>query len=238
MPTPVDRFWYLKRIKVFQELDEAALERVAAKLGQAEYRKRQTIFTAYDPSDRIYLLRRGRVKLYMLSEDGREITLAILEEGDLFGETVLVNPASRQVFAEALDDALVATMTRRDFLDLMRDHPDVALRVMAAIGERLMRTQQQVERLAFDDVSTRLARFLWDEVARSPAPAGGVIRLPLALTHQEMANLLGTTRETLTATLNRFIDDGVVAVESRGVLLVTDEAALRTRAHAASDRQR
>ena len=233
MPAPpVDRFWYLKRIKVFQELDDPALERIAAKLGHTEYRKRQTIFTAYDPSDRVYLLRRGRVKLYMLSEDGREITLAILEEGDLFGETALTNPAARQVFAEALDDSQVATMTRNDFLELMRDQPDVALKVTQAMGERLMRTQQQVERLAFDDVSTRLARFLWDEVRRQGERRNGAIRLPLALTHQEMANLLGTTRETLTSTLNRFVDDGIVAVESRGVLLVTDEPALRIRAHA------
>ena len=229
---PVDRFWYLKRIKVFEELDDLALERVATQLGHGEYRRRQTIFTAYDPSDRVYLLRRGRVKLYMLSEDGREVTLAILQEGDLFGETALVNPAARQVFAEALDDAVVATMTRHDFLELMHDHPDVALKVTQAMGERLLRTQQQVERLAFDDVSTRLARFLWDAVDRQGERRNGTIRLPLALTHQEMANILGTTRETLTSTLNRFVDDGVVSVESRGVLVVTDEPRLRARAHA------
>ncbi len=229
---PLDRFWYLKRIKVFQELGDPALEGIAAKLIHTTYRKRQTIFSAYDPSDRIYLLRRGRVKLYMLSEDGREITLAILEEGDFFGETALTNPAARQVFAEALDDALVATMTRDDFLELMRDQPDVALRVTQAMGERLLRTQQQVERLAFDDVSTRLARFLWDAVGRQGERRNGSIRLPLALTHQEMANLLGTTRETLTSTLNRFVDDGLLSVESRGILLVTNEQALRVRAHA------
>jgi CRP-like cAMP-binding protein len=123
-------------------------------------------------------------------------------------------------------------MTRVDFLELMRDQPDVALKVTQAMGDRLMRTQQQVERLAFDDVSTRLARFLWDEVGRQGERRNGTIRLPLALTHQEMANLLGTTRETLTSTLNRLVDEGVVAVESRGILLVLDEAALRLRAHA------
>jgi CRP/FNR family transcriptional regulator len=229
---PLDRFWYLKRIKVFQALDDPALEGIAAKLIHTTSRKRQTIFRAYDPSDRVYLLRRGRVKLYMLSEDGREITLAILEEGDFFGETALTNPAARQVFAEALDDSQVATMTRDDFLELMRDQPDVALRVTQAMGERLLRTQQQVERLAFDDVSTRLARFLWDAVGRQGERRNGTIRLPLALTHQEMANLLGTTRETLTSTLNRFVDDGIISVESRGILLVTDERALRIRAHA------
>jgi len=230
--TPSEKIWYLKRIKIFSDLDDSALHGVAAKVVPAQFRRRETIFTAWDPSDRIYLLRSGRVKLYMLSDEGREITLAIMEPGDIFGETALVNPAARQVFAEALDDAIVAVMGLADFEALMRGQPGVALKVTQAIGQQLIRTQRQVESLAFADVSTRLARFLLDQVAeRGERQNGRGVRLPLALTHQEMANLLGTTRETLTATLNRFVDAGVLAVEGRGTLLVLQPGELRTRAH-------
>ena len=232
-PAPSEKIWYLKRIKVFSDLDDMTLQAVAAKVGQAQFRRRETIFTAWDPGDRIYLLKSGRVKLYMLSEDGREITLAIMEPGDIFGETALVNPAARQVFAEALDDATVAVMGLADFEALMRGQPDMALKVTQAIGQQLIRTQRQVESLAFADVSTRLARFLTEQVAERGQTANGAtsVRLPLALTHQEMANLLGTTRETLTSTLNRFVDAGLVSVESRGTLLVLQPEALRARAH-------
>jgi len=233
LPAPSEKIWYLKRIKIFRDLDDATLQAVAAKVVHNQFRRRETIFTAWDPSDRIYLLRSGRVKLYMLSDEGREITLAIMEPGDMFGETALVNPAARQVFAEALDDATVAVMGLADFAALMRDQPDMAFKVTQAIGQRLIQTQRQVESLAFADVSTRLARFLVDQVAErgEPQNGSGQVRLPLALTHQEMANLLGTTRETLTATLNRFVDAGIVAVESRGTLRVLDSGELRTRAH-------
>ena len=230
---PADKIWYLKRIKILSDLDDLTLHRVAAKVVSMAYRRRETIFTAWDPSDRVYLLRSGRVKLYMLSDEGREITLAIMEPGDIFGETALVNPAARQVFAEALDDATVAVMGLPDFEALLRDQPDVARRVTQAIGRQLLNTQRQVESLAFADVSTRLARFLLDQAAShgERANGSGELRLPLALTHQEMANLRGTTRETLTSTLNRFVDAGVLRVESRGTLVIRDPADLRARAH-------
>jgi CRP/FNR family transcriptional regulator, cyclic AMP receptor protein len=232
-PIPSEKIWYLKRIKIFSDLDDTTLQAVAAKVVHTQFRRRETIFTAWDPSDRIYLLKSGRVKLYMLSEEGREITLAIMDPGDVFGETALVNPAARQVFAEALDDATVAVMGLADFEALVRGHPDVALKVTQAIGQQLIRTQRQVESLAFADVSTRLARFLLDQLSErgEPRNGAGARRLPLALTHQEMANLLGTTRETLTSTLNRFVDAGVVAVESRGTLVVLQPDTLRERAH-------
>jgi CRP/FNR family transcriptional regulator len=232
-PAPGDKIWYLRRITVLSDLDDATLHRVAAKVVTITYRRRETIFNAWDPGDRVFLLRNGRVKLYMLSDEGREITLAIMEPGDIFGETALVNPAARQVFAEALDDATVAVMSLPDFEALMRDEPGVALRVMQAIGRQLIHTQRQVESLAFADVSTRLARFLLDQAANHAQALNGgrQLRLPLALTHQEMANLLGTTRETLTATLNRFVDAGVIRVEGRGTLLIRDPDDLRARAH-------
>ncbi len=235
-PAPSEKIWYLKRIKIFSDLDDRTLESLATKVGHSRFRRRETIFTAWDPSDRVYLLKSGRVKLYMLSDDGREITLAIMEPGDVFGETALVNPAARQVFAEALDDTTVAMLGLADFEALVRDRPDVALKVTQAIGRQLIHTQRQVESLAFADVSTRLARFLVEQVGTHGQPLnGGVpVRLPLALTHQEMANLLGTTRETLTSTLNRFVDAGLLAVEGRGTLLVLQPDALRGRAHVES----
>lgn len=232
-PEPSEKVWYLKRIKILSDLDEPTLHAVAAKVATDQFRRRETIFTAWDPGDHVYLLRSGRVKLYMLSDDGREITLAIMEPGDIFGETALVNPAARQVFAEALDDATVAVMGLADFEALMRGQPGVALKVTQAIGQQLMRTRRQVESLAFADVSTRLARFLVEQVTGrgEPVDGAGRVRLPLALTHQEMANLLGTTRETLTSTLNRFVDAGILSVESRGTLLILKPAELRARAH-------
>ncbi|HMA36998.1 MAG TPA: Crp/Fnr family transcriptional regulator [Chloroflexia bacterium] len=232
-PAPSEKIWYLKRIKILSDLDDTTLQAVAAKVAHTQFRRRETIFTAWDPSDRVYLLKSGRVKLYMLSDEGREITLAIMEPGDIFGETALVNPAARQVFAEALDDATVAVMGLADFEALMRGEPGVAFKVTQAIGQQLIRTQRQVESLAFADVSTRLARFLLDQATERGEPQNGSrqLRLSLALTHQEMANLLGTTRETLTSTLNRFVDAGVLRAEGRGTLLVLQPGELRSRAH-------
>jgi CRP/FNR family transcriptional regulator len=226
-----EKIWYLKRIKILSEMDDTSLQALAGKVAQHTFKKRETIFTAWDPGDRVYLLKYGRVKLYMLSDEGREITLAIMEPGEIFGETAIVNPAAREVFAEALDDAEVDTLSLDDFSALLASRPDVALKVTQAIGERLIRTQRQVESLVFADVSTRLARFLVDQVGLRGERENGWVRLPLALTHQEMANLLGTTRETLTSTLNRFVDSGVLSVEGRGTLVVRDEGELRTRAH-------
>lgn len=229
-PGPSLKLWTLKLNRVLGRLPEPELREWSARvICEQSYRKQELIYGAHELGDRVYLLRQGRVRLYRLTEDGRELTLAILDPGDVFGEDAVARPQARTTFAEALDDVVVCQMRRDDFLDLIRRRPEAAEEVVKVLGERLERAQSQVERIAYRSVPARLAQWLLEQAAARGEPTAEGTLLKHGLTHQQIASLLGTTRETLTVTLNRMIDDGLLRA-GRQTVVVRDAAALRERA--------
>jgi CRP-like cAMP-binding protein len=224
------KLWSLKLNRVLGRLPEADLRAWSGRIMcEHTYLKQELIYSAHEPGDTVYILKEGRVRLYRLAEDGRELTVAILDSGDVFGEDAVARPQARTTFAEALDDVVVCVMRRDDFLELLRRRPEAAEEVVRVLGERLERAQGQGERIAYRSVPARLASWLLEEAATHGEPAPDGVRIRHRLTHQQIASLLGTTRETLTTTLNRMIDEGLLAA-GRQELIIRNEAALRARA--------
>lgn len=222
-----NKLWFLKRINLFRCLDEGELERVGRIAQHRQLRRRELVFGPEDPGDAIYLLKAGRVKLSRFDESGKEITLAILEEGEFFGEEALQGDGPRQSCAEALDDAFLCRIERAQFEELMADNPELSLEVARQLSERLLGTQDRLEDLAFHDVPRRLAHALLGLAERhGEAREDGSVRLKLRLTHQELASLVASTRETTTSLLSRFRRDGLVETEGRW-LRILDPDGLR-----------
>ena len=223
----VDKLWFLKRIHVFRCLDEDALARVREMATRRRYERGGIIFGPDDQGDAIYLLEQGRVKLSRFDARGREIIMAILEEGEFFGEEALLDNERCNGYAEALESAFVCRITTVEFETLMEENSELALAVARQMSERLLGARDRIESLAFRDVPARLAGVLVELAAQhGESRPDGAVRIDLRITHQELANLIASTRETTTAQLSRLKREGLVKSDGRE-LLVTNLAALR-----------
>lgn len=199
--------------------------RTVASPSRRAYRKRELVFGRGEVADRLCLLESGRVKLYRLTPEGREIAVAIVEPGETFGEEAVVGVAHRTVFAEALETSRVRQIDRRELAEWLRGRPDVALEVTRNLWQRLGEVERQMENLAFRKVNHRLAALLvhWAEKYGETLPGGG-IRLRIRVTHQEIASLIGSSRETVTLTLGQLVDAHLIAydAEDRRAIVAPD----------------
>ena len=194
------------------------------------YDKKDLIYLPGDVSDQVYLLKEGRVKISKLSEDGREITLVILEPGEIFGESALIDDKeTRSTVAEALENAYLCVISRRDFEEFINNKPELALSVTKLIGFRRRQIENMLEDLVFRGVHERLGILLLRLAERHGKEVDGKKLIDISLTHYDYANLIGSTRETTTACLNDFKREGLIEFQKRKVVII-NEKGLRNRA--------
>jgi CRP-like cAMP-binding protein len=216
---------YLSAIDVFRDLPEEEVEHLARTTVMRTCLRGRTLFRAGDASDTLFLLKRGRVQIVRETADGRRLVTAVLGPHTFFGEMALVGQRFPQdATAEALDDALVCVMSRPDVERLVLAHPEVGLRLLEQVGARLAETQAMVEEFAFKSVPARLAGVLLRLAGDDPA-AG------VEVTHQELADMVATYRETVTLTLHDFRARGLVELGRRCITL-RDRAGLEAQAEA------
>ena len=223
----IDRESFLRRVPLFADLEERHITALSGMLVERRYRKGSVIFFEGDPGDALFIVAHGTVKIYRVAEDGREKTLAILREGDIFGEMALLDEEPRSAIAESLEPTKLYALHRKDFLPFLASNPPMAIHIIKVLCGRLRRANAQVMDVVFKDVKSRVVRTLIElsEQHGTECPYG--VRIELKLTHQELANLVGTARETITRILAEFQDTGCVTVDGR-YLVIRDQEALES----------
>lgn len=217
---------YLSAIDVFQDLPPAEVERLAKTTTMITCQRGRTVFRAGDASDTLFLLKKGRVQIVRETADGKRLVAAVLGPETFFGEMALVGQRFPQdSTAEALDDAVVCVMSRHDVERLILAHPKVGLRFLERVGARLAETQAMVEDFAFKPVAARLAGVLL-RLAGSDTAA-------VEVSHQELADMVATYRETVTVTLHDFKARGLVDLGRRSITIL-DRQGLEAQAEAES----
>ena len=216
----MSKIWYLKQFNLLSGLSDEEISKLENLIRIIRVAKKQFLYFPEDPSDSIYLLKEGRVKISKISDDGKEITLDILEPGEIFGELAIVDEGPRQTLAEVLEDALIYAINRKDFIDFTENKPDLAFKLTKLIGLRLRDVESKIEALVFRDVPSRLAALLLQLAANHGKPDQKGMRLNLKLTHQELGNLIGSTRETTTTWLNEFRKKGLIAFDRRQIIVL------------------
>ncbi len=214
------KLWYLRHFNLFSTLSKNELQEMSQKTRMEEIKKRRPIYFPGDPSNTVYLLKKGRVKISNIAPNGREVTFEILEPGELFGELEVLQEAPRETIAEALDDTLICAITREDFDHYLKTHPDMTLKLTKLIGLRLRRIHNRVEDLVFRDVPSRLAHLLLELRKTEGVVEGEGTRIRAKLTHQEMASLIGSSRETVSAILGQFREKGFIRMETRSITVL------------------
>ena len=214
------KIWYLQRINLFKEIPADDMEELASVTRMEMAKKKETIFLPGESSQQVYLLKTGRVKISRISEEGRELTLALLEPGEIFGELEILEGSVRDTIAEAMEESQLCVIQKEQFLSLIRKKPELSFRLTKLIGLRLRRIESRVEDLVFRDVPSRLAHLLiqLSEDYGKAMPEG--VLLNIKITHQEMANLIGSIRETVSATLGEFKKEGLIAFDSRKIIIL------------------
>ena len=222
-----NKLWYLKHIRLFDGISPSEMQKMEKITRMEEVKKRQPLYLSGDPSRNVYLLKQGRVKIANTSPSGKEVTFEILEPGEIFGELDVLDDAPRSTSAEALDDALICVIPRKDFDQYLAMHPAVMFKLTKLIGLRLKKIQSRVEDLVFRDVPARLAHLLSELSKTEGIVDKQGIRLKAKLTHQEMANLIGCSRETVSTTMGQFRDDGLIQMDGRTITIVNEKGLTR-----------
>jgi CRP-like cAMP-binding protein len=215
-----NKLWFLKNIRLFEGMSPSEIHEMDQITRMEEVKKRQPLYLPGDPSSSVYLLKQGRVKIANTGASGKEVTFEILEPGEIFGELEVLEGLPRETTAEALDNALICIIRREDFDRYLATHPTITVKLTKLIGLRLRRIQSRIEDLVFRDVPARLAHLL-SELSKSDGVADNQgIRLRVKLTHQEMANLIGCSRETVSTTLGQFRDKGLIQMDIRTITIL------------------
>lgn len=214
---------------LFAALDPEGAEALRETLVEKHVLKGQTLFEEGEPGDRLYVILDGKVKLGHSSPDGRESLMAVLGPGEMFGELSLFDPGKRAATATALTDASVLELRNEQLMPWLAGRPEVAAALLQALARRLRRTNEAMADLVFSDVPGRVAKALMDlgEKFGTVTPEGLLVTHDM--TQEEIAQLVGASRETVNKALADFTQRGWVRLESRQVLIL-DVERLRRRA--------
>lgn len=216
------KFWYLNRINLLKELPEDELQFIARCSRMGKYKKGEVIYFQGDPATHVYFLKEGRIKISIFSSEGREVTLAILERGEIFGEVSLSGIEKSDTQAQALQDTIICAIKRDDFFSVLKRNIDLSLKVTQFIGFRKHQIERKLEDLVFKDVPTRLALLLLSLSDQYGEKTHNEIKLNIILSHQELANLIGSTRETISAFLSQWKKEGIVDSKGRNIILLQE----------------
>jgi len=216
----------LKKIPLLEGLPADAFGRLVDHVEMREVRRRHVLYITGDPGQSVFFLNGGRVKISKVTRDGRELTLAYRVPGEIFGELCLGEGNPREEMAEAMENALITEVERPAFEALVERYPRLSWDLMQVSNRRRNGVENKVARLIFRDVNSKLADLML-QLGRDYGveDARGTL-VAIKITHQEMANLIGSTRETVSLTLSQFKKRGLIAMDGRKVI-VTDFDGLR-----------
>jgi len=212
--TPVVSPLLIRNVPLFSLLRDTQLVLLTQVLLRKPYPKNSTVVAAGDPADALYIVISGRLKVIMSDKEGREVILAILNQGDFFGEMGLIDQAPRSATVVAIDSCELLTMTRADFTKCLQNNFDLTMNVILGLVKRLREADRKIGSLALMDVCGRVARLLM-EMAETVDGQKVVTKLP----KQQIAKMVGATREMVTRVMKEMETGGHIEVRAHQILL-------------------
>ncbi len=218
------KYWHLRHVDLFDGLASSEVRRLGDFFDTELIESGEQIYRPGDLSDRIYVLKAGKVKISRTSEDGREFILYFIRSGEVFGELAITGEELREGSATVVDDAFICTIRRQDFEAFLMSHPEVSLEISRIIGQRKQQIERRLLDLVTKDVRTRLAHTLAQLAEDFGDEEDGHVRIDLRLTQSDLAQLVGSTRETTSTVFNEFKRQGLVDSEGRTIWVLDHDA--------------
>ncbi len=210
-----EKLWHFRETDILASLSEQERDWLATSIAMVTCERGRVFYSPLEASEVVFILKMGRVNLYRTTEDGRKLVVSTLDAHTIFGEMNLIGQGMYGCFAEAAEDCVICVLSRNDMQALIRRNPDVGLRLLAEMGDRLQAREIALESIAFRGVPARLAALLLEE-----ADADGVVT---GYTHQELSERLGIYRETVSQILGRFRSEGLIEVEPRLIRILDSD---------------
>ncbi|MDQ1704508.1 MAG: family transcriptional regulator, cyclic receptor protein [Frankiaceae bacterium] len=217
----------LATVPLFTALEDDTAALLASALTTRAVVRGHVVFSEGDTGDRLFIVIEGKVKISRAANDGRENLLTVLGPGEMFGELSLFDPGSRTATATAVTESTLASLDHDDLRPLLLAQPAVAVQLLRALAQRLRRTNEAMADLVFSDVPGRVAKALLDLAEKFGDDESDGVRVRHDLTQEELAQLVGASRETVNKALSDFANRGWLRLEGRTVLLLDRERLAR-----------
>lgn len=212
--------WCLSEVDIFRDLSTAEMDAIAEAAPMRTCTAGEILYSPHQPVETLFILKRGRVRIFRVAADGRALTTALIDPGTIFGEMTLLGQRMHDNFAEALEDSVVCVMSRDDVQRFLLSDPRIAGRIAEILGARLAEMERRLSDTVFKSVPQRIARTL-TTLARQARMGVGSRAPQVRLTHEQIAALVGASRETTTKVLGDFAERGLIRL-SRGRITLLD----------------
>jgi CRP-like cAMP-binding protein len=221
-----ERIKLLSTVDIFEPLSRVEIERLNGQLPDVHLEPGQMFYGPEDHTEKLFILQKGKVRIFRTTPDGRELTLAVVESGTVFGEMALTGQQLEGAYAQAMEPSQVSTMARADLERLVLEKPEVGLKIMHVLSERLRRYETRLEDVTMKDVRSRLAGIILLLVESEGLRTGTGYRIPAHYTHERLGTMVGANRVAVTRAFGLLQDEGVVELRRR-LIHVEDIEALR-----------
>ncbi|MEN1680183.1 MAG: Crp/Fnr family transcriptional regulator [Planctomycetota bacterium] len=218
-----EQLWYLKQCGLFQRLTPQELAPLESQCRTRQFARGAPIYLPADQANGVLLLTTGRAKICSFTEEGKQAILAFIDPGELFGELALFGGGEREEYAEAVEKSTVILMPGDAVNQLVHRHAGLALGVTKLIGLRRKRIERRLKYLLFRSNRERLISLLLELADQYGKPAEDGLRLGIKLSHQDLASIIGSTRETVTVILGELQDEGLLTIGRRRITLISRE---------------
>ena len=223
-----DRLHFFRQMPLFAGLSDAELSHMAADFRPRAFQQGETIFHEGDPGLALYVVARGRIRIYVQNQEGQETSVILYGPATLFGELAVIDERPRSASASAMEDTILYTLDRAHFRDHLKHSPQLALNFMQTLADRVRYSTTQVESLTLMDVPRRVARKLMELAREHGRVEAGKVVLNVHLTQSDLAGLVGATRESINKTIRTFRHEKLIEME-QGQITILDPDALRER---------
>jgi len=210
---------FLQKFELFNGLTVTELGEIKSIMQETTYSKNEILFFEGAAANNLYIILTGLVKVFKTDEEGREKTLSLLSNKDFFGEMALLDEGARSASVQAIEETTVFKIARNKFKQLIANHPEISLKIIAALSQRLRNYNQQIKNLTFKQVKGRLLDTLQRLADKHGVKREEGILIKNKITHQELANLVGTTRATITKLLGELVDKDRLLIKDRYLIL-------------------
>lgn len=206
------KLWYLKQLDLFKTLPEKEVEYISEKFGEKEYKKRQVVFEPQD-RDKVFMLKSGRVEIYELTADGKKIIVDVLSPGNVFGD--LGVEERHESFVEATADSFVCVMNKDVFFEMVSKNPKVSNILVKELFSKVAESEKQIAALASDNLLTKIKNLLLRLAKRHGEKKDDRVIITTKFTHEQLADMIGISRPTMTELLNKLEKGGIIKREGK-----------------------
>jgi len=215
---------YLRQISIFSELEGEFLEKIYQISRVRKYKKGRIIFMEGEPGEAFFYIKSGLVKISKLSRDGREHILHVLNEGHVFAEVTLFSNTEYPATAEVLEDAEIGIIKNEDLEKVIKENPDLSLQLIKYLNKRLVEAHMKIRNLALYDTYERTAQALVKLAEDYGKKSSKGVNLGINISRQELANIVGTTRETVIRALTAFKKEHLIGIEKNTITIIDLES--------------